>query len=217
MNGGSLIRSWPAGLVLVASAGLALAAGHGSARSAAMRGTYPVRIALLEPGAPVAESPATPSAEEPQAAPTPAEMPPPPDFAAAFEEFSGEPAVPAPPRGQQLAPAAATVAAKPDPGMLAVRFDLSDPFAPGAKDSGPIQLTKAVKVNGADAGNATIRVTDGATIAIAGEDLGHLLADAGRGDLAAALGGRFVTFDRIRRAGLGVRYDAASDRILLTS
>jgi len=66
-------------------------------------------------------------------------------------------------------------------------------------------------------GDAVIRVTDGATIAIARDDLGKALSGVGRDDVAKALseGGSFVTFDRIRQAGLSVRYDAASDRIVL--
>jgi hypothetical protein len=116
-----------------------------------------------------------------------------------------------------IAPSSGADAALPSSGLIAVRFNLADPFAPQANENGPIEVSKAVKVNGADAGSATIRITEGATIAISSEDLGHLLGSAGRGDLAASLGSGFVTFDRIRRAGLEVHYDATSDRILLSS
>lgn len=222
MRGGSLIRNWPVGLVLLVSMAVPLGLGHGS-WAAEEGGSYPLRFALPPPGFPDPpdEDAAAPGAsdEKPDTAAPAADAAEPergapglPDgFAAAFE------GVPSP--AATAIPAAAAQEEKG--GLTAVRFNLADPYAPSGdgQASGPIELTKGVRVNGAEAGNATIRVTDGATIAIARDQLDKLLSGAGRGDLADKLAsaGPFVSFDRIRQAGLNVRYDAASDRILLSS
>ena len=208
------------GLVLVACTGVSLVVARGSA--AQEDGGYPVRFALPPPGfpEPAGEERAQISNERDDTtalanAPGGEERDAPglPDgFASAFADAAVVPEVPA----QVADPPPAAKG-----GLAAVQFNLADPYAPASKDgtAGPIELTKGVRVNGAEAGNATIRVTDGATIAIARDALDKLLAGAGRGDLAQTLanGGPFVSFDRIRQAGLNVSYDAASDRILLSS
>jgi hypothetical protein len=211
MSAGSLIRSWPVALVLVASTGASLAVDHGGWNFTAARGAYPVRFALpavnhrasaqlltMQADAPLTE--ASVEVETPQPGPSIDRH----AFDNAFADVGGTP----PEEAQPVAE-----------GVLALRFNLADPYTPNNDGTGPIELRKGVRINGTEAGSATIRVTDGATIAIARAELGKLLASAGRADLAEGLpaAGSYVTFDRIRQAGLSVRYDAASDRILLSS
>jgi hypothetical protein len=203
----SLTRNWPIGLVLLASIGVALAVNHGGWSFLSGHGVYPVRIELppvkLPPSAQLLSlqtAEAKDAAADLQAAVILPEVGDPSVFAKAFANVNGE-AAPSP------APAA-------PPSLDRVRFNLADPY--GVK-SGSIELRKAIRVDGAEAGSATIRVTDGATIAISREELGKLLAGAGHQDWAAALGsGSFVSFDRIRQAGISVRYDAATDRIVVS-
>ncbi|MEO6152681.1 MAG: hypothetical protein ABIT09_03565 [Croceibacterium sp.] len=216
MNRDSLLKNWPVGVVLVAATTPALLAGVGAPRAARQ---YPVRVELARahnsPSARLLTSPqddgtdskpADESVVDGDAGDGRARR-----FADAFATLDA-PAPPPPVRTPAVAASEAT-------GMLAVRFNLADPYAGAPEGSGPIELKKAVRINGADAGDATIRVTDGATIAIARDELGKLLTAAGRADAIQALAGSgsFVSFDRIRQAGLSVRYDAASDRILLAS
>ena len=113
-------------------------------------------------------------------------------------------------------------AARPSPasgpdGLLDVSFDLSQL---DMLDRSPLDVRKVVRFNGADAGQATIRVGAGSALFIASEDLRNLLSEAERVDLADRLAAgperRFVGFDEVRQAGLNLRYDAASDRILIT-
>jgi hypothetical protein len=99
----------------------------------------------------------------------------------------------------------------------AIAFDLADGDDRGG---GAIEIRKAVRLNGADAGLATIRVSEASTLQIAPAELGGLLARAGRADAAALLGGSaaegaFVDFEDIRSQGIDVRYDAPSDRVLV--
>jgi hypothetical protein len=207
MSAGSLIRNWPVALLLVASCGVALAVNHGSWTFLAGRGAYPVRFALPPVKLPPSEqllslqtSAAKDAASDAEVAITLPKAGDPSVFDKAFADVGTDQPAPAQPAPQTLE---------------AVRFNLSDPYGERA---GAIELKKAVRVEGAEAGNATIRITDGSTITISREDLGKLLANAGHQDWAAALGsGSFVSFDRIRQAGMSVRYDAASDRIVVSS
>jgi len=102
-------------------------------------------------------------------------------------------------------------------GLLDVSFDLS---RPDLLDRSSLDVRKAVRFNGADAGQATIRVGAGSLLFIASEDLRRLLSAAERVDLADRLAAAshrpFVGFDEIRRTGLNLRYDAASDRVLIS-
>jgi hypothetical protein len=102
-------------------------------------------------------------------------------------------------------------------GLLALDFDLADQ---STADRSPVEFRKSISFNGNDAGQATIRVGAGSTLFIASEDLRDLLARAQRSDLAERLSygsQSFVGFDEIRQSGLSLRYDAVSDRLLLSS
>lgn len=101
-----------------------------------------------------------------------------------------------------------------------VEFDLPGSGAPGDDGGSAVELRKAVRLNGAEAGSATIRVSAGSTLSISANELRAVLTRAGRGDLAQRIGapgraGRFVGFEEVRRLGIDVRYDAAADRIVI--
>lgn len=102
-------------------------------------------------------------------------------------------------------------------GLLEVSFDLSQP---DVLDRSSLDVRKFVRVNGADAGQATVRVGAGSALYIASEDLRTLLSAASRVDLAERLASGaeqpFLGFDEVRDRGLNLRYDAASDSILIS-
>lgn len=102
-------------------------------------------------------------------------------------------------------------------GLLDVRFDLS---RPDLADRDSLDFRKGVRFNGADAGQVTIRVGAGSALFIASDDLRILLSEVERTDvvdrLAASSDRLFFGFDEVRQAGLSLKYDAASDRILIT-
>lgn len=217
MRGKAALANWPVAVVVVSATALSLAAAQRGWPRAEAHGPYPLRIALPPEGSGAALAlksdaqsdlmdPAQSSQENATAAETDRE-----DFRDAFATLAVASAK----------PLTTTRSAPPSPptesdGVLGIRFNLADPYA-GDGATAPIEVRKGIRVNGADVGDATIRVTDGATLAIAREELGRLLAAAGRADAAQSLtnAGRFITFDRIRQAGLSVRYDAASDRVLV--
>jgi len=104
----------------------------------------------------------------------------------------------------------------------AVEFDLSGSGAAGDGGGSAVELRKAVRLNGAEAGSATIRVSAASTLSISADELRAVLARAGRRDLAGRIGapggaGRFVGFEEMRRLGIDVRYDAAADRIVIAA
>jgi hypothetical protein len=102
-------------------------------------------------------------------------------------------------------------------GLMDVSFDLAQPRI---SDRAALEVRKGVRFNGADAGQATIRVGTGSAVFIAIEDLRALLSAARRVDLADRLTSGterpFVGFDEIRQAGVNLRYDAASDQIVIS-
>jgi hypothetical protein len=102
-------------------------------------------------------------------------------------------------------------------GLMDVSFDLSQS---AGSDRSAIELRKGVRFNGTDAGQVTIRVGAGSSLFIASDDLRTLLSAAQRADLVDSLssGGEqpFVGFDEVRRKGLNLRYDAASDQIVIS-
>lgn len=105
-------------------------------------------------------------------------------------------------------------------GLLAVDFDLSRPYdgASVAEDGEAIDVRKSVRLNGAEAGSAKIRVTSGSTLLMARDELGRLLARAGLAELAGQVGsGGYVSFDDMRDKGITVRYDPVTDRLIVTT
>lgn len=106
------------------------------------------------------------------------------------------------------------------PELDRVTFDLSDPFAWTEERGSAIDIRKSLRVNGVDIGSAAIHVGEDSTLSIARDKLKEALARLGRRDIADELvgsrSGGFVSFDEIRRRGVEVRYDAPSDRVVLT-
>lgn len=101
-------------------------------------------------------------------------------------------------------------------GLLAVNYDLASENTQARET---LDVRKSVRFNGRDAGQATIRVGSGSRLFIDSDDLRTLLAAAERTDLAGELSNgqqSFVGFDEVRERGLNVRYDAVSDRILIS-
>jgi hypothetical protein len=99
---------------------------------------------------------------------------------------------------------------------LAIQFDLGDPNK--STDGGSaIEVRKAVRLNGADAGDARIHIDASSTLSIARDELDRLLARSGRRELMSQLSsaGRFIRFEEMRRHGIDVRYDPVSDRVLV--
>lgn len=108
--------------------------------------------------------------------------------------------------------------------FLNLDFDLADPSTASTADAATadVEVAKSVRVNGTDLGQATIRVTPGATVLIARDEVVALLEAAGQENLAAIMTGAsspdgFVSFEEMRRRGLNIRYDAADDHISLSS
>lgn len=128
-----------------------------------------------------------------------------------------EPPRPAQPELRGGLARAIAVGEAPQAAPAPVAFDLLDPRG-GASGGGAVEISKVVEINGAEAGEATIRVGRGSTLAIAADALGRMLARAGRGDIAALLDPRqgFVGFEELRRQGIDLRYDLEADRIAIS-
>lgn len=102
----------------------------------------------------------------------------------------------------------------------AVEFDLSGAHgqAQAAKGGSTIDIRKTVRLNGADAGAALVRVTPSSSLLVSRQEFRQLLAKAGFGELADEVGtGGLMSFDELRRIGIAVRYDPDSDRILVST
>lgn len=216
------VGRWP--VAVLAAAGVAAVslgdvfAGWNSfaGRGPSAHGGYPVRIELPAPAAGTSGAEALPADALPvdadeasRQAPADADTT---DPVAAVDE--------ALPGGGELAEPVRPALRPSTDGLLAIQFDLADPGAFGSGNGGSaIELRKAVRLNGADAGDARIRVSGSSTLSIAREELGRLLARSGQRELIGQLGsdGQFVSFDEMRRQGIEVRYDPVSDRILVST
>ncbi len=145
----------------------------------------------------------------------------------ALAEETAEAATPADEDTAELA--ASRTVEKPAPAaaqrgvLLSLQYDLGDPSTASIDDaaSAPVEIAKLVRVNGADVGRATIRVTSGTTLLIARDEVVSLLETSGHPDMAkivtAGAPGSFISFEELRRRGMNVRYDAAADRIARSS
>lgn len=204
---GMIAGRWPVAVLAVAGvAALSLGdlvagwyswAGRGSLAP----GDYPVRIVLRHDAPAGGANALAPGGAEADAA--------------LGAEAAAEPA--AEPAGLRTAEARLPPAQPSTDGLLAVRFDLADP---GAFDGGSaIEIRKAIRLNGADAGQAPIHVDASSRLSIAREELARLLAGSGQQGLSERLGTgeRFVSFDEMRRQGIEIRYDPVTDRVLVST
>lgn len=164
--------------------------------SSATGGAYPVRFSLATPRA-IASQPAP-------ANPAPTASAPAAIVAMRLPVAADRVAVSEGPTQPQTPGAAA----KGGP-FLRVNFNL----APASKEDA-IYVSKQVVLDGAEAVAVKMKITGGARIAILGQDIA---ARVGRNLSAAGDEAGYVDVSKLRALGLGVRYDAAKDRVQISS
>jgi hypothetical protein len=165
---------------------------------------YPIRFVLpvARPAAPPAadragmrKTPLAEIAQTPQPLPTPA---------AASVELAAAPSLPVP-----------TVTRAPRakvPGVIALSYSL----AGGANAGDAIEVDKPVSFAGTDAGRIPIRIDGNAKVYAQGKRLAALIAaKSGEKAVPAGLGEDFVSLETLRALGIGVKYDAIRDRLIL--
>jgi hypothetical protein len=108
--------------------------------------------------------------------------------------------------------------------LLRINYDLGRPsnVSTAEPKSADIEVAKKVRLNGADMGPSTVRVSPGANILMAREEVVALLERAGHADVATALAGgpateRFISFQEMRTRGLTVTYDPVADCVVLST
>jgi len=98
------------------------------------------------------------------------------------------------------------------PGVIALSYSL----AGGANAGDAIEIDKPVSIAGADAGRVPIRIDGNAKVYAQGKRLAALIAaQSGEKAVPAGLGEDFVSLEALRALGIGVRYDAIRDRLVL--
>ena len=97
-------------------------------------------------------------------------------------------------------------------GVIALSYSL----AGGAEAGDAIEIDKPVSIAGADAGRVPIRIDGNAKVYAQGKRLAALIAaQAGEKAVPAGLGEDFVSLEALRALGIGVRYDAIRDRLVV--
>lgn len=187
---------------VMAAPGLGLSGLPGIARDG-----YAVRFALPQSQRP-SPSAATPAARE---APL-AEI-----AAAAASEEEDAPIVEASPVAiaamtSRPVPTVARTPRSKVPGVIALNYSLVG----GANASDSIEVEKSVTFRGADAGRIALRIDGNAKVFALGSRLAAIIA-AQSGDAAVPKGLEkdFVSLEALRALGIGVRYDAIRDRLVL--
>ena len=98
------------------------------------------------------------------------------------------------------------------PGIIALSYSL----AGGANAGDAIEIDKPVSIAGADAGRVPIRIDGNAKVYAQGKRLAALIAaKSGEKAVPAGLGDGYVSLEALRALGIGVRYDAIGDRLVL--
>ena len=98
------------------------------------------------------------------------------------------------------------------PGIIALSYSL----AGGANAGDAIEIDKPVSIAGADAGRVPIRIDGNAKVYAQGKRLAAIIAaQAGEKAVPAGLGEDYVSLEALRALGIGVRYDAIRDRLVL--
>lgn len=199
-----------AGVAAVSMGDLVIAWYNIYGRGSSAPGEYPIRIVLPQTG-PEAEEDRSPARPEPTAVAVEIDDSEASAAADQLADLTGQ--LPADTIFGETGGAAHPSA----DGLLAIHFDLADPDRPTV-DGSAIEIRKAIRLNGADAGDARIHVDANSQLSIAREELGRLLARLGRQELMGQLdpARRFVSFDEMRRQGIEVRYDPVSDRVLVS-
>lgn len=194
---------WPAAMLAATIAGFLCLAVWNSiiARPA---GGYPIRIALPEAGAAAgggALMPGVSAEEAAQEGEPDAET-----LLAIAPEETGSPG-----------PAAAAAL----PGFTQDLTDSRARYDVANSGGSPLETVKPVRFNGAEAGSASIRISEESAFSIEGSGLARLLERAGHRDLAEQIRGTrgtggYIGFEEIRRQGIDLRYDARSDSIVIS-
>lgn len=120
-------------------------------------------------------------------------------------------AVPAP-MGVPAPPVARAASHAKVAGVLALNYSL----AGGANAVDAIELDKPVSIAGTDAGRIPIRIDGNAKVYAQGKLLAALIAaQSGEKAVPAGLGEGYVSLEALRALGIGVRYDAIRDRLVV--
>ena len=109
-------------------------------------------------------------------------------------------------------PTAARMPRAKVPGVIALSYSL----AGGANAGDAIEVEKAVTFRGADAGRIPLRIDGNAKVFALGSRLAAIIAEqSGQAAVPAGLEQDFVSLEALRALGIGVRYDAIRDRLVL--
>lgn len=184
---------------VVAAPGLGLGALPGIAREG-----YAVRFALpsAHRAAPIAASPAARKAPLAEIVEAPQSIA---NEAPAIVELAAVSTLPVPPVAR-AAPRAKV------PGIIALNYSL----AGGAAAGDAIEIDKPVSIAGVDAGRIPIRIDGNAKVYAQGKRLAALIAErSGEKAVPAGLGEGYVSLEALRALGIGVRYDAIRDRLVV--
>ena len=98
------------------------------------------------------------------------------------------------------------------PGLIALSYNLGG----GAEAGDAIEVDKPVSIAGADAGRIALRIDGNARVYAQGKRLAAIIAaQSGEQSVPKGLGEDFVSLEAIRKLGIGVRYDAIRDRLVV--
>lgn len=111
---------------------------------------------------------------------------------------------------------APTVARAAERSKVAGVIALSYSLAGGAESGDAIEVDKPVSIAGADAGRIALRIDGNAKVFVEGKRLAAIIAaQSGEQAVPGGLGEDFVSLEAIRKLGIGVRYDAIHDRLVV--
>lgn len=98
------------------------------------------------------------------------------------------------------------------PGVIPLNYSL----AGGADAGDAIEVEKSVVIGNSDAGRIALRIDGNARVYALGSRLAAIIAaQSGAGAVPEGLGEDFVSLERLRALGVGVRYDAIRDRLVI--
>lgn len=98
------------------------------------------------------------------------------------------------------------------PGVIALSYNL----AGGAGAGDAIEVEKQVTFHGADAGRIPLRIDGNAKVFALGSRLAAIIAaQSGQAAVPQGLEKDYVSLDTLRALGIGVKYDAIRDRLVV--